>query len=468
MDYTLAQYNDNFALLAYDGAKEKLCNVLGFPQDVMNFEYSSTLFRRGLVIDKKNGNIVKTDRHRYARIAHHGLTELSSEKRKKVYNKLFTSFTGSNYVMIDTLFLLIDALLFAQLVDLKDKSTDNEFLAGKSYEDLYKDVRTCVDMCHRDGVIKDAVMNDPSKYIIEDPDLVPMLKRYRVNKKKVFLLTNSFWDYTNIVMNYLITGKSSIDENENKKWTEEFDVVIVGACKPAFLKDSYLSMFRINEESGVLENIEDKDTFFDDDNGGGKIFQGGNWNDLHALLNLPSQGGGEKILYVGDHMYSDVLRSKRTLGWRTCLIIPELDHELNIYGVETALIKELRYLRQVQYDLDEYLDLLRQKDKMSDKWANQLSQAEIKAGEIKLLISQKRKELSKKFNDMWGQLFKAGHQDSAFALQVCDFACIYTSKASNLGNVNPNRPFRPYADYMPHDQSISDEEKEIILDPVES
>lgn len=29
-------------------------------------------------------------------------------------------------------------------------------------------------------------------------------------------------------------------------------------------------------------------------------------------------------------MFSDILRSKRTLGWRTCLIIPELEHELAV------------------------------------------------------------------------------------------------------------------------------------------
>lgn len=39
---------------------------------------------------------------------------------------------------------------------------------------------------------------------------------------------------------------------------------------------------------------------------------------------------GDRILYVGDHMYADILRSKRTVGWRTCLIIPELEHELDV------------------------------------------------------------------------------------------------------------------------------------------
>lgn len=58
-----------------------------------------------------------------------------------------------------------------------------------------------------------------------------------------------------------------------------------------------------------------------------KVFQGGTWGDLHRMLAVSS---GDKILYVGDHTYADILRSKRTLGWRTCLIIPELEGELQI------------------------------------------------------------------------------------------------------------------------------------------
>lgn len=49
----------------------------------------------------------------------------------------------------------------------------------QSYERLFRDVRKCVDLCHRDGVIKDRVAEDPAKYIIPDPDMAPMLKRFR-------------------------------------------------------------------------------------------------------------------------------------------------------------------------------------------------------------------------------------------------------------------------------------------------
>ena len=57
------------------------------------------------------------------------------------------------------------------------------------------------------------------------------------------------------------------------------------------------------------------------------MFQGGNWKHLLEMLEM---GSGDNVLYVGDHMYSDILRSKRSLGWRTCLVIPELAEEVEM------------------------------------------------------------------------------------------------------------------------------------------
>lgn len=48
-------------------------------------------------------------------------------------------------------------------------------------------------------------------------------------------------------------------------------------------------------------------------------------------------------------------------------------------------------------------------------------------------------------------MFKAGFQESRLAKQIKDFACIYTSKASNLGFISPDRTLRARRDKMPHD-----------------
>ena len=93
--------------------------------------------------------------------------------------------------------------------------------------------------------------------------------------------------------------------------------------------DRYLPIFQIFPD-GSLVNIEVGGMSAAEILSNGKFFQGGNWNHLHKLLELRS---GQSLLYVGDHMYSDILRSKRTLGWRTLLVsanpfVPHLPYVL--------------------------------------------------------------------------------------------------------------------------------------------
>ena len=447
MDFTLAQYTEEFDLLAFEGAKANLINKLGYPDCVASVEYCNTDFRRGLVIDKSRGNILKIDRHRYVRKAYHGLTELSRDERKSTYLSHVSSFTESNYANIDTVFLLVDAALFAAIVDLKDK--DPDLFNNKSYEQIYKDIRNAVDLCHRDGVIKDATMADPAKYIVYDENLVPMLQRIKDSGKKVFLLTNSMWEYTDKVMDFLIHGVDG-SKNPKLKWKSLFDVVVVGARKPAFLLDDYLNMFHVDED-GSLRNIEDKDSInMDTLVLGDSTFQGGCWADLHNMMEISS---GDRILYVGDHVYSDILRSKRTLGWRTCLIIPELEEELEITIQESEKAQEILNLRRLQYDLDEYMDILRQKLLLGSDVASKIKEAESKSADLKSKLYVLNEEYNAKFNPKWGQLFKAGHRESRFAKQVLDYACLYTSKASNFLFVSPNRAFRPVPqDLLSHER----------------
>ena len=115
---------------------------------------------------------------------------------------------------------------------MKDKG-EHEFLDFRTYEEMYRHVRECVDLCHRDGVIKDEVAKSPSDYVVLDKGLLPMLRRFKKQGVKLFLLTNSLWEYTSTVMNYLYHGQR-IDDEEQKKneWLDLFDIVIVGSCKP--------------------------------------------------------------------------------------------------------------------------------------------------------------------------------------------------------------------------------------------
>lgn len=43
---------------------------------------------------------------------------------------------------------------------------------------------------------------------MQDEKLQTLLDMYRRTNRKVFLATNSLWDYTNVVMNFLVDNKA--------------------------------------------------------------------------------------------------------------------------------------------------------------------------------------------------------------------------------------------------------------------
>lgn len=122
---------------------------------------------------------------------------------------------------------------------------------------------------------------------------------------------------------------------------------------------SSLSIYKVNPTTGTLENCqntprtaEEVPAFLAQH---GKVYQGGNAQLLHMLLQVPS---GDDLLYVGDHIFADILRSKRTLGWRTCLIVPELQAEVEVFQRMGAARQELMELKRKQYKLENRLDVI--------------------------------------------------------------------------------------------------------------
>jgi HAD superfamily 5'-nucleotidase-like hydrolase len=120
-------------------------------------------------------------------------------------------------------------------------------LTNKPFIDMYAEIRASVDLCHRDGSLKAAVAADPDRYIHRDDALVPMLQALKASGKKVFLLTNSLWDFTNVVMNHLVHGTRG--EEKTAEWTELFDTVVTGSCKPGFFENERAAIFEVDVET---------------------------------------------------------------------------------------------------------------------------------------------------------------------------------------------------------------------------
>lgn len=296
-------------------------------------------------------------------------------------------------------------------------------------------------------------------------------------------------------MSYLLNPS----EPPSMRWTDFFDVIIVGANKPAFLLDERypwaiyqlictllsrlypsgsLSLYHVTGSDGSLRNIlspmDHLEALRSIPN---KIFQGGNAQVLHGLLDISS---GEKILYVGDHIYSDIVRSKRSLGWRTCFIVPELTRELENLQRHQSTREEVMQMRKLQYLVDNemdrtYVEILRLQQRANESEASEQQSAQSLATlnskyhamqkqveELKELVKKKQSEYDGKFHPLWGRLFKAGFQDSRISKQIRDFACLFTSKASNIAYFSPSRSFRPIPDVRAHDLVLALGQEEVV------
>ena len=92
----------------------------------------------------------------------------------------------------------------------------------------------------------------------------------------------------------------------------------------------------------------------------GQVYSGGSAEAITALFNA----SGDDVLYFGDHIHGDVVKSKKLCGWRTFLIVPELAHEIDIWVEEKVMFDKVDKLNA---DLMEcYLDLDSERDIDSD------------------------------------------------------------------------------------------------------
>ena len=185
----------------------------------------------------------------------------------------------------------------------------------------------------------------------------------------------------------------------------------------------------------------------------GKIFQGGNWKHLHAMLEVKA---GEEILYVGDHLYSDVLRSKRTLGWRSAFIMPELEEEMNVFQENLPLLQEITELRKLRDELSGLADSVQRQDLPDHETQQVLAEINQDDQMVKEKLTALASAWHSAFHPIWGAMFNAGYQDSRFAYYVQNYACLYTAKASNLGGTFTTRSFRTTPERLPHDAMLFD------------
>jgi len=443
MDYTLIHYNmEEWESRAFEYTRRRLSQK-GWP--VEDLEFHPDRVMRGLAVDRKLGNIVKANRFGYIKQAAHGTEILEFGQMRDTYSRTLVDHEEDRWFFLNTLFSISAASMYLELVDMLD---DGDLPRAMGYEDLWEAIQDALDAAHLEGMLKAEIMSEPDRYVELDPDMPLTLLDQREAGNKMLLITNSGWKYTKFMMAYAVDRYLPGEMT----WRDLFDIVVVAAGKPAFfLTDK--PIFRLATEEGLVEPIVGSIP----ERG---IYLGGNASLIEEYLGV----SGDRILFVGDHLVSDVNISKQVLRWRTALVLRELEQEVETVRDSRNRQERIQELMNEKVELERKVSKLRLKRQRlrgeygpevegdDETYREDIDQLRSKLialdDEITPLVVRDGED----FNDHWGYLMRAGNDKSYLTRQVERYADIYTSRVSNFLDYTPHVYFRAPRGEMPHDQ----------------
>lgn len=435
MDYTLVRYDSEaFEVMTYKEIKKKLLEIRNYPKVINDLKFQLNLAIRGLVIDKPNGNVLKLSTYSKVKHAYHGLSDVDFKTQQKIYQGLTIDLNDSDrFAIVDTSFSIAYCVLFMQIVDLKDKHPE---LNLPDYKTIEEHLLEALDVSHRDGTLKGEVRKNVKKYIVQDPESVEALERFKRHGKQLWVITNSDYEYSKLLLDYAITPFLK----EHKSWQELFNIVVTLANKPKFFTDK-LPLLKVDPKTGLMKNhhgtIEEG------------IYQGGCAQTIQKSSGLT----GEQILYLGDHIYGDVLQIKKTCNWRTGLVIDELIAETEANEKSAPISAEINTLMKQKIDMEQKLDQLfdKEQDKGKKPDKAKLQEHFQKIEKVDKKIGKLIRAHTLHFNPTWGETMRAGVEPSRLAGQIEKYACIYMAKVSDFIDYSPRTYFRPKKKSLPHE-----------------
>ncbi|MDH3294477.1 MAG: HAD-IG family 5'-nucleotidase [Acidimicrobiia bacterium] len=433
MDYTLIHYRvEEWEGAAFAYARDHLSKQ-GLP--VESFTFEPEAFTIGLTFDLQLGNLIKPTRFGYVVRSQHGTKMLDFDDQRRLYSESVVELSEPRYEFMNTLFELSRASLWTQLVELHDRRP----IGGVSgYVDLYRLVDEALTESHVGGALKDEIVADPDRFVDPDPDVVQTLLDQRLAGKILLLITNSDWAYTRQIMARIVDPFCP----PGKTWRDLFDIVIVSANKPRFFQGSYPIYRVVDEEQSLLAPHRgplEK----------GHVYFGGNARIVEESLGL----SGGQPLYVGDHLFGDVLVTKDVLRWRTALIARELEAEILSVIAFDERQGQLEQLMVEKVAMDRRQAQLRLSSRRSGGGSvrRELDRISRQAMKLDQRIAPLAAAASHLGNPNWGPLMRAGNDKSMFARQVERYADVYTSRVSNLRYETPYGYLRAARGSLPHD-----------------
>ena len=334
LDHTLVKYkNDALGEHIFWACSRYLWENHGYQKEVLEIEVYDPAFNvRGKVWDLSTGDILELNQTGIVTAGWHGKTRLSRAELEERYTttkphvhfETIKQFGRGDFFCFNDFFVSPTTQLVACLVHAVD--SENEEPSGKEvYSAILSDLFRAFDgnFCPEHfqtgaGYYFQPLRDNISKYVFDrrEDQTRAWLEKIREApfNKKLFLLTNSNFDYSELLLNAAY----------GDDWRDLFDIIIYrGAKKYGFFDQNHVEKpFLSYTRGSPIDGPPVETTLAEYVCGQQKELISGNLGELTAFL-----GQDARVVYFGDDVVGDIHYSKTKSSWRAVGIAEELGDE---------------------------------------------------------------------------------------------------------------------------------------------
>eukprot|EP00826_Nyctotherus_ovalis_P019377 TRINITY_DN1596_c0_g1_i2.p1 TRINITY_DN1596_c0_g1~~TRINITY_DN1596_c0_g1_i2.p1 ORF type:complete len:364 (-),score=112.70 TRINITY_DN1596_c0_g1_i2:809-1900(-) len=329
VDHCLVQYNvPSLYRMTYHGLVDTLIKDKGYPKSMHELtEVQMNFPMNGTICDYKHGCMVKLSPDNEVLRAYKGFRRLGPEELREIYGnppcmKEFTKEQQAteDYFTFLTYFDPPFTLLFAAMQDLAERK-----VIAKTIEQLKEDLwyahklayvywdyeKKTMEGIATYGTYYPHVVKSPELYIKRREGVRELLAKLREKGKKLFMLTNSHYDYCDVIMSYAF----------GKDWKKLFDLCITCGKKPNFFKNQSGAFYRVKETEPLFCGEEAKAPLELNND-----YLTGNYKGLEMTFEKALGRTNLKYAYLGDNYMGDCYWTAKLPNWDGIAVVEELSN----------------------------------------------------------------------------------------------------------------------------------------------